>query len=128
MSEFPPCLGNPGTVGRGKGLKLGTWPGVWPQQDSKPPPSGSTGIEASSHDPQAAGGTGVPDGLKKGGLHPQVHWDLLGLKGAEMEGTSRWAHRSAGDRAQPSTLVQTLPTTLQGTVCWPGGGGSGPQG
>ena len=22
-------------------------------------------------------------------LHPQLHWDLLGLKGAEMEGTSR---------------------------------------
>ena len=61
-------------------------------------------------------------------LHPQVHWDLLGLKGAETEGTSRWAHRSEGDRAQPSTLAQTLPTTLQGRVCWPGGGGSGPQG
>lgn len=67
MSECPPCLGNPGTVGRGKGLKLGTWPGVWPQQDSKPLPSGSTGMEGSSHDSQAAGGSGVPDGLRKGG-------------------------------------------------------------
>ena len=64
---MPPCLGNPGTVGRGKGLKLGTRPGVWPQQDSKPLPSGFTGMEGSSHDPQAAEGSGVPDGLRKGG-------------------------------------------------------------
>lgn len=38
-------------------------------------------------------------------LHPQLHWDLLGLKGTETEGISRWGHRSAGDRTQPSTLI-----------------------
>ena len=61
-------------------------------------------------------------------LHPQPHWDLLGLKGAEMEGTARWGHRSAGDRTRPSTLVQTLPTTPQGMMRWPAGVVQAPRG
>lgn len=99
---MPPGLGNPGTTGGDRGLKLGTWPGV---RCSKIPSlhlvcSLGWGVVAMTH--MLQGGRGAlhwgrqgpalpepPLGFSGMGahLHPQLHWDLLGLKGAEMEGT-----------------------------------------
>lgn len=79
---MPPGLGNPGTTGGGRGLKLGTWPGVWLQQDSKPPPCVFTGMGGGSHDPHAAGWERCPALGQARPSPPRAPTGLLGNGGS----------------------------------------------